>query len=78
MMDSNKLINDIIDMPDMDTADKVHMFIQLCDDEKLLAELSKQATLQKAEIVPESLVHCFTYGVLKITKPHLFLKGEVS
>ena len=71
-MDINKMVNDIIEMPDMENSDKVYMFIQLCDDQKLLDELNKQVMAQAVGIVPESLVHGFAYAVLKIAKPHLF------
>ena len=71
-MDINKVVTDIIEMPDMEDSDKVYMFIQLCDEQKLLDELNKQAVMQEVGIVPESLVHGFAHAVLKIAKPHLF------
>lgn len=77
-MGINKIVDDIIEMPDMEDSDKIYMFIQLCDEKQLLAELNKQAMLQKTGIVPESLVHGFAYAVLKIAKPHLFATPEVD
>lgn len=71
-MDINKIVDDIMKMPDVEDSDKVYTFIQLCDEKKLLDELNKQAMLQKSGIVPESLIHGFAYAVLKIAKPHLF------
>ncbi len=71
-MDINKVVNDIIEMPDMEDSDKVYMFIQLCDEQKLLAELNAQAMARAVGIAPESLVHGFAHAVLKIAKPYLF------
>ncbi len=74
-MDMHTIIDDILGMPDMGDSEKVYMFIQVCDEKKLLDELNKQAMLQKMGIASESLIHGFAYGVLKIAKPYLF-QGE--
>ncbi len=71
-MDVHKIIDGILEMSDMNDSDKVYMFIQLCDEKQLLDELNKQAIMQKIDMAPESLVHAFVYGVLKIAKPYLF------
>ena len=72
MPDLNTMIDNILAMPDMDDSDKVYMFIQLCDDRKLTDELRRQGMMQKIGIMPESLMHNFVYGVLRIAKPYLF------
>lgn len=74
MPDASKVIDGILALPDMDDSDKVYMFIQLCDDKKLMDELRKQGMMQKVGIMPESLIHSFAYGVLRIAKPYLFLE----
>jgi hypothetical protein len=71
-MDIEKVVDDIIGMPDMEDSDKVYMFIQLCDEKQLMDELKKQGLMQKVGIVGESLIHGFAYAVLRIAKPHLF------
>lgn len=70
-----KMIADIDKLPEATTGDKVHMFIQLCNHETLMNEFKKQALLQKTGIVPESDVHAFAYGVLKLSCPHLFVEA---
>lgn len=70
-----QIIEDIDALPEATTADKVNMFIQLCNHETLMNELKKQALLQKTGIVPENDVFAFAYGVLKLSCPHLFVEA---
>lgn len=72
----HEIVAAISEMSDMSEADKVYMFIQLCDEKLLMAELSKQAMMQKVGIVPESLVHGFAAAVLGLAKPYLFQKEQ--
>jgi len=69
-----KMIADIDALPEASTADKVNMFIQLCNHETLINEFKKQALMQKVGIVPENDVYAFAYGVLKLSCPHLFVE----
>ena len=72
----HEIITAISEMSDMSEADKVYMFIQLCDEKQLMAELNKQTMMLQIGIVPESLIHGFAYGVLSLAKPHLFEKEQ--
>ncbi len=59
---------------DLETADKLLMFVTLCDTELLLKDLNHHALMVKMEMSIESNIHSFAYGVLKIAHPHLFLE----
>lgn len=69
-----KMITDLDALPEATTADKVHMFVQLCNHETLMNEFKKQAMLQKTGLVPDNDVYAFAYGVLKLSCPHLFVE----
>lgn len=71
-MDANKIIDDLLKLPDLSEADRIYMFVQLCDEQKLMNEFKKQALCQKVGMVPESVVHSFAYGVFRLAKPYLF------
>ena len=55
-----------------DVSDKLWMFVQMADDKILMDELTTQGMLAKAGLAEVSQTHAFVYGVLKLTKPHLF------
>ncbi len=71
-MTSNNVIEELEAQAELSEADRVWMFIQLCNDDVLVPELKKQSMMQQMDIVPESLIHSFAYGVLRLAKPHLF------
>lgn len=60
---------------DIETSDRLLLFVTLCDADKLLKELKAQAMMMNVGMVPETLVHSFAYGVLKIARPELFSDG---
>ncbi len=61
-----------LEATDLETSDKLYMFVQMCNAETLMQHLKKQAMMLKVGIVPEDPVYVFTYGVLKLASPHLF------
>lgn len=69
-----KMITDLDALPEATTADKVHMFVQLCDHEVLMNAFKKQAMMQKMEMATHDDVYSFAYGVLKLSCPHLFVE----
>ena len=69
-----QMINDIEALPEASRADKINMFVNLCNHETLMAEFKKQALMQKVGMVPENDVYAFAYGVLKLSCPHLFVE----
>ncbi len=57
---------------DLETADRLQMFVSLCNADKLVKELKHHALMQSMDMAIESDVHAFAYGVLKLSHPHLF------
>ncbi len=70
-----EMIANLDALPEATTADKVNMFIQLCDHRKLLDELKRQALMVEMEMAVPDDVYAFAYGVLKLSCPHLFVRA---
>ncbi len=71
-------VNDILEKfeeVDLETSDKLYMFVQMCNAGVLIQHLQKQAMMLKMDMVPEDPVYTFAYAVLKLASPHLF-EGE--
>lgn len=65
------MIQNIADM-DLSRAEQIYMFVQLCDEKVLMQELNKKAMLVKIGLDTNDAIYSFTYGILRLAKPHLF------
>lgn len=77
-MNDNITVNEMVENlqdDDIPISDQVYMFVQLCNQKTLIAELKKSAVLVKTGISPSDPVHEFAYGVLRLASPHLFEAG---
>ena len=73
---TNEIIDSFLAVEDMSTADKLHMFVQLVDEKKLLESLKHHDLCLRMEMVLPDPIFDFAYGVLKLAKPHLFEEKE--
>lgn len=72
----NGIVESLLADSELSGSDRLWMFVQLCDEKLLMNELNKHAMMQKVDMVTETAVHSFTYGVLRIAKPHLFIESK--
>lgn len=73
---NNDLIDSIVGNEEATIAEKLHMWVMLCDEDALSNSLKKTAMMAKIGMVVPSPVDAFAYGALRIAKPHLFESAE--
>lgn len=79
-MTEQRTANDLIDglnESELPASEKVWLFIQMCNADLLIKELTKKALFAKMELDVISDVDSFAYAVLKLAKPHLFEDEDV-
>jgi len=71
MMDINELIKGL-EKEDISTADKINMFVMLCNGEVLKKQLVAHAMMVKIGLTQADMVHSFAFGILRLARPDLF------
>lgn len=75
-INSNELIESIASNNELSTANKLFMFVSLCDEKTLIQHMQKTAMMARIGMVVPSPVDAFAYGVMRIAKPHLFESAD--
>lgn len=71
-----EIIDSLASNDDVSTADKLLLFVSLCDEKLLIQQMKKTAMMAKVGLYVPTIVDTLAYGVLKISYPHLFKDEE--
>lgn len=66
----------LTELDDIDTKDKLMLWVTICDEKKIMEALTHQANMLRVGMAVENVIHPFVYGIMRIVKPHLFKESD--